>query len=106
PFQITASGVGELGKNSEAELFQKIPNIDDLDQFQGLTDKWIVVTIRGIGEMVGDKTSADPQNRIKQGPPDGNGVPTAVVRLETNWPDQNDPRVAAPNNHRRTQENE
>src|SRR6185369_46960 len=28
--QITASGVGELGMNSEAELFKKIPNIDDL----------------------------------------------------------------------------
>jgi hypothetical protein len=27
--QITASGVGELGMNSEAELFKKIPNIDE-----------------------------------------------------------------------------
>jgi len=61
--------VGEAGKNSEAELFQKIPNIDDLDQFKDLTDKWIVVTLRGIGEMVGDKTSNDPQNRITTGAP-------------------------------------
>ena len=105
-FQITASGVGELGKNSEAELFQKIPNIDDLDQFQNLTDKWIVVTLRGIGEMVGDKTSSDPQNRIKPGAPDGNGVPRAVVRLETNWKDPQDPRATDPIDPQRTKEND
>ena len=57
--QITASGAGELGTNSEAQLFKKIPNIDDLDQFKGITDAWVVVTLRGIGEMTGDK-SADP----------------------------------------------
>jgi hypothetical protein len=90
--QITASGVGELSTNSEAELFKKIPNIDELDQFADLNDKWIVVTLRGIGEMIGDKTSADPQNRITSGPPDGNGVPRAVVRLETNPKDASDPR--------------
>jgi hypothetical protein len=91
-FQITASGVGELGKNSEADLFQKIPNIDDLDQFKDLTDKWVVITVRGIGEMFGDKISADPQNRVIPGPPDGNGVPRAQVRLETNWSNPTDPR--------------
>jgi hypothetical protein len=90
--QITASGLGELGMNSEAELFKKIPNIDELDQFQDLNDKWIVVTLRGIGEMIGDKTSPDPQNRITLGMADGNGVPRAVVRLETNPKDGSDPR--------------
>src|SRR5262245_26093732 len=104
--QITASGVGELGMNSEAELFKKIPNIDDLDQFQDLTDKWLVVTLRGIGEIVCDKTSADPQNRVTLGPPDGNGVPRAKVRLETNWSDPNDPRVTDPNDQRRTKDND
>jgi choline dehydrogenase-like flavoprotein len=105
-FQITASGVGELGMNSEAELFKKIPNIEDLDQFRDLTDKWIVITIRGIGEMVGDKTSPDPQNRIKQGPPDGNGVPVAMVRLETNWSNTSDPRITDPTDVRRTKDND
>jgi Domain of Unknown Function (DUF1080)/GMC oxidoreductase len=95
--QITASGVGELGMNSEAELFKKIPNIDELDQFRQLDDRSIVVTLRGIGEMVGDKTSADPQNRITLGAPDGNGVPRAVVRLETNPKDAADPRGNADN---------
>src|SRR5205814_6183215 len=96
--QITASGLGELGSNSEAELFRKIPNIDQLDQFKDLNDKWIVITLRGIGEMIGDKTSADPQNRIRQGHGgepdgiDGNGVPRAVIRLETNAKDASDPR--------------
>jgi hypothetical protein len=104
--QITASGVGELGMNSEAELFKKIPNIEDLDQFQDLTDKWIVITLRGIGEMVGDKTSNDPQNRVTPGSPDGNGVPRAKVRLETNWSDPNDPRATDPNDQKRTKDND
>ncbi|MFL9905712.1 family 16 glycoside hydrolase [Paraburkholderia sp. RL17-337-BIB-A] len=90
--QITANGVGELGMNSEAELFKKIPNIDELDKFQDLNDKWVVVTLRGIGEMIGDKTSSDPQNRIKLDVPDGNGVPRATVRLETDPKDASDPR--------------
>jgi hypothetical protein len=61
--QITASGVGDFGNDSEAELFKKIPNIDELDRFDDLTDKWVVVTFRGIGEMFGDKTPA-AANRI------------------------------------------
>jgi hypothetical protein len=104
--QITASGVGELGMNSEAELFKKIPTIDDLDQFQDLNDKWIVITMRGIGEMVGDKTLASPQNRITLGQPDGNGVPRAKVRLETNWSDPADPRVTDLNDQQRTKDND
>jgi len=90
--QITASGLGELGMNSEAELFKKIPNIDELDQFRDLNDKWIVVTLRGIGEMIGDKTSSEPQNRITLRAADGNGVHRAVVRLETNPKDASGPR--------------
>jgi hypothetical protein len=55
--------VGELGSDSEAELFKKIPNIDELDRFDDLTDKWVVITFRGIGEMFGDKTAA-AANRV------------------------------------------
>jgi hypothetical protein len=85
--QITASGVGNLETNSEAELFKKIPDIDTLDRFADLTDPWVVITLRGIGEMVGDRTSPDPQNRIildrlgPQGDYDY-GQPRALVRLE------------------------
>ena len=93
-FQITASGVGELGTNSEAELFKKIPDIDTLERFNDLTDKWIVVTLRGIGEMVGDQTSSNPTNRVtldRVGPQGAfdYGVPRALVRLEGK--DPNDP---------------
>jgi choline dehydrogenase-like flavoprotein len=95
--QITASGVGKLDAGSEAELFKKIPNIDELDRFLDLTDQYVVITLRGIGEMTGDKTSADPQNRITldangpQGPFDY-GVPRALVRLEASPKGPSDPR--------------
>ncbi|MDP9442193.1 MAG: DUF1080 domain-containing protein, partial [Actinomycetota bacterium] len=103
--QITASGVGELGMNSEAELFKKIPNIEELDQFRDLTDKWVVITLRGIGEMVGVK-SGNPINRIRRGDADGNGVPRAEVRLETNWEDPADPRITDLAKKERTKDND
>lgn len=95
--QITASGVGKMEMGSEAELFKKIPNIDELDRFRDLTDQYVVITLRGIGEMVGDRTSADPLNRITldhQGPkgPSDYGEPRALVRLEAGPRDAADPR--------------
>jgi len=104
--QITASGVGELGANSEAELFKKIPNVEELDQFKDLTDKWIVITLRGIGEMVGVKELTDPASRVTLGPDDGNGVQRAKVRLETNWANDQDPRITDQTDHRRTRDND
>lgn len=50
-FQITASGLTRLGNESEAELFKKIPDIDQLSTMQQSTDTHVVITIRGIGEM-------------------------------------------------------
>jgi choline dehydrogenase-like flavoprotein len=49
--QITASGLGALGTDSEVELFRKVPDIDGFDQFKSATDTHVVITIRGIGEM-------------------------------------------------------
>ena len=95
--QITASGVGALETGSEAELFKKIPNIDELDRFRDLTDQYVVITLRGIGEMTGDKTSSDPQNRVTldwlgaPGPFDY-GAARALVRLEAEPKDESDPR--------------
>lgn len=95
--QITASGVGKLETGSEAELFKKIPNIDEVDRFRDLTDQYVVITLRGIGEMTGDKTSPDPQNRVTldwlgtPGPFDY-GAPRALVRLEAGPKDETDPR--------------
>src|SRR5437867_214566 len=50
-FQITASGLGAKGTDSEAELFKKIPDIDTFDAHKNATDTHVVITIRGIGEM-------------------------------------------------------
>ena len=50
-FQITATGLDNVNANSEAELFQKIPDVDTLFQHLNATDSHVVITIRGIGEM-------------------------------------------------------
>ena len=52
-----------------------------------MTDDFIVVTARGIGEMEGDKTSASPRSRITldiQGPHNGSDYnqPRALVRID------------------------
>jgi hypothetical protein len=52
--QITASGLGSVGTDSEAELFKKIPDIDGFAAFEAATRDHVVITIRGIGEMEPD----------------------------------------------------
>ena len=49
--QITASGLGKLGSDSEAELFKKIPDLEQLEAMLNATDTHVVVTVRGVGEM-------------------------------------------------------
>jgi choline dehydrogenase-like flavoprotein len=66
--QITGAGTGQLNTNSEAELFKKIPNIDELDRFSDLNDKWIILTFRGIGEMFGNRVPVTPPNRVTLDP--------------------------------------
>jgi choline dehydrogenase-like flavoprotein len=78
--QITASGLSNLGTNSEAELFRKIPDIDQLGQMLQATDTSVVLTLRGIGEMVPN----NPENRVELAttPSDAeNGRPKAWVTL-------------------------
>lgn len=62
--QITASGLGAIGGNSEAELFKKIPDIDTFDKHRNANDTHVVMTIRGIGEMQpnnpGSRVTPDP----------------------------------------------
>lgn len=58
--QVTASGLGTIDGNSEAELFKKIPDIDTYEAHRNANDTEVAITIRGIGEM-------QPQNP-------GNGV--------------------------------
>ena len=59
-FQITASGLQKLGANSEAELFQKIPTLEHLQDMLRATDDTVVITIRGIGDM----TARNPDSFI------------------------------------------
>jgi hypothetical protein len=76
--QITASGLGALGMNSEAELFKKIPDIDTYEAHRNANDSHIVITIRGIGQM-------QPQNGANQVTLDSDtdefGRPRATVAL-------------------------
>ena len=58
--QITASGLGAFGNNSEAELFKKIPDIDTFEAHRNANDSHVVITIRGIGEM----QPQNPGNRV------------------------------------------
>lgn len=50
--QITASGLPKGGTGSEAELFKKVPDIDKQEALLNADDKHVVITLRGIGEMV------------------------------------------------------
>jgi choline dehydrogenase-like flavoprotein len=58
--QVTAAAI--LGANSEAAMWRMIPDIDLLDQMlAGESADWIVMTFRGIGEMVGVQSGAAPK---------------------------------------------
>jgi len=77
-FQITASGLNKLGVDSEAELFKKIPTLEDIEGMLRATDDTVVLTIRGIGEM----TPRNPDNVIDLSTFDTDfGRPKAVVSL-------------------------
>jgi 3-keto-disaccharide hydrolase/GMC oxidoreductase len=76
--QITAAGLGNLGTDSEAELFKKIPHIDTFDAFNNAHDQAVVITIRGIGEM----QPGNPANQVRLDPElDESGVQRCFVSL-------------------------
>jgi hypothetical protein len=56
--QLTASGLGNADTNSEAELFQKIPDVEFVNQHLNASDSHVVITIRAIGEMQPDNPSS------------------------------------------------
>jgi hypothetical protein len=49
--QITASGLKGLDTNSEAELFQKVPDVDTIDVLRLADEDSVVVNVRGVGEI-------------------------------------------------------
>jgi len=59
--QVTAAAV--MGTNPEIAMFRMIPDIDLLDRFlASQTADWIVVTLRGIGEMKGSQDPTLPKS--------------------------------------------
>jgi choline dehydrogenase-like flavoprotein len=58
--QITAAGLKAIGTNSEAELFQKVPDIDTIDNFRLADEDSVVMTVRGVAEL----QPGNPQNRV------------------------------------------
>ena len=76
--QITASGLGKLGDNSEAELFQKVPDIEHLEGLLNATDTHVIITVRGIGEM----STHNPDSFIRLSPTVNDfGRPAAEVTM-------------------------
>jgi choline dehydrogenase-like flavoprotein len=61
--QITAAGMKGIGTNSEAELFQKIPDIDTLDTFRQADEDSIVMMVRAVGEL----QAGNPGTRVTLG---------------------------------------
>lgn len=61
--QITAAGAKDIGTNSDAELYQKIPDIDTVDVFRQADETTIVMTLRAVGEL----QPANPNTRITLG---------------------------------------
>ncbi len=78
--QITASGLGFVDFNSESELFKTIPDLDDLELFKTADDGSVVITIRGIGEMVPENSNSFVQ---LDNEPDENGERRAFVSIES-----------------------
>ncbi|MCI0639856.1 MAG: DUF1080 domain-containing protein [Gemmataceae bacterium] len=77
-FQITATGLGKLGDNSEAELFKKLPTLEHMQDMLRATDNTVVITIRGIGDM----TPRNPDSFIDLSASETEfGRPRAVVHL-------------------------
>lgn len=50
-FQVTASGLSDLGNNSEALLFKKVPDAEQVAAMAQADADTVVITIRGIGQM-------------------------------------------------------
>lgn len=81
-FQITASAVPESpGSQSEAFLFQNVPDLDNIRRLRGLRPGKVDVFIRALGEMLpspGDNAVTVPREPAD---PDEFGVPRASVTV-------------------------
>jgi len=77
-FQITAYGnPTELNPDQEAELFKSVPSVDDFDYFLEVNDRFIIMVIRGIGEMQSNRTAQGKSKiELKDGKANVTLVPT------------------------------
>ncbi|HEX8166228.1 MAG TPA: family 16 glycoside hydrolase [Beijerinckiaceae bacterium] len=79
--QITAAGLKGIGTNSEAELYQKIPDIDTIDNFRQADEDSIVMTVRAVGEL----QAGNPNSRVSLGgETDENQKRRAFVSINVN----------------------
>ena len=80
--QLTAAGrTATDTPNSEAQLFQQIPDIDTIDRFRQADENNIVMTIRGVAEL----QAGNPATRVTlSGETDEFGVPRAFVSINPN----------------------
>jgi hypothetical protein len=75
--QITASALPPTGVDSEAELFKKIPDLDNIQKLKRSDDATVVITLRGIGEMA----ARNPDSTITEAGTQDFGRPKALVAL-------------------------
>jgi choline dehydrogenase-like flavoprotein len=87
-FQITASGLGATGTDSEAELFKKIPDIDTFDAHKNASDTHVVLTVRGIGEMQSGNNGSNVTLDLNAQQNDEFQVRRAFVNLKPSARDQ------------------
>ena len=76
--QITASGLDKPAGNSETELFMKVPDVDSMVALRNADDQFVIITIRGIGEMVPENSGSSVRLDSQQ---DEFGVPRAFVSI-------------------------
>jgi choline dehydrogenase-like flavoprotein len=80
--QITSAGRRAIDTpDSEAQLFQQIPDIDTLDAFRQVDEDSIVMTIRGVAEL----QAGNPATRVTlSAETDEFGIPRAFVSINPN----------------------
>ncbi|OLC67844.1 MAG: hypothetical protein AUI42_09435 [Actinobacteria bacterium 13_1_40CM_2_65_8] len=82
--QITAAGGAKTATDAEAELFKKIPDIDQFNVLRLASSQDVVIVIRGIGEM----ETENPASSVRLDPePDEFGVQRAFVSIAPNQRD-------------------
>jgi len=82
--QITAAGGSKTSTDAEAELFKKIPDLDQFEVLRKASADDVVIVVRAIGEM----ETLNPNSHVRLDPElDEYGVQRAFVALEASQRD-------------------